>query len=169
MATKNIYIIGPMGAGKTSIGRALARELKLTFYDSDQVVEERSGADLLWIYDIEGEEGFRQREIKVIAELVNLPGILLATGGGTVASVENRSALTKNGVIIYLKASLDEQLKRTSFSKRRPLSRSPDARRDKLSDLHTELEPLYQELADVIFETQNKSLTQIIRELKKLI
>lgn len=172
MGGENIYLIGPMGAGKTSIGKILAKELKKDFYDSDQVIEERAGADILWIYDLEGPEGFRQREIKVIAELVKLENIVLATGGGTVISSENREALASNGTIVYLKTSLDDQVRRTSRSKKRPLSREAELRRNALINLRKECEPLYQELADIICDTDGKTANSIVlfitKQLKQL-
>lgn len=166
---KNVFLVGPMGAGKTSIGRALARELYLNFYDSDQVIEERAGASLLWIHDLEGEAGFMQREIKVIAELTALQGIILATGGGTVASPENRVALAKSGVVVYLKTNLNEQLRRVRYCKKRPLAPVLEERREKLMNLSATYGPLYEELADIIYDTYNKSTRFIISELKELI
>ena len=107
---RNIFLIGPMGAGKSTIGRALAKELKLEFYDSDEVIEERAGADISWIFDIEGEEGFRRREQKVIDELTQKTNIVLATGGGVVITPENRNALAGRGTVIYLKTSFNSNL-----------------------------------------------------------
>lgn len=167
--TQNIFLIGPMGAGKTSIGKLLATELKMTFYDSDQVIEERAGADILWIYDLEGEDGFRQREMKVIAELVKLKGIVLATGGSTVYVQENRATLSANGTIVYLKASLDDQVRRTSKSRKRPLVPEEDARRVMLKNLGDEYEPLYRELADITYSTCDKTTRAIVSDLVGLI
>ena len=106
---RNIFLIGPMGAGKSTIGRALAKEVKLEFFDSDEVIEERAGADIAWIFDVEGEEGFRRREQKVIDELTQRTNIVLATGGGVVMTPENRNALAGSGTVIYLKTSLQHQ------------------------------------------------------------
>jgi shikimate kinase len=169
MSKQNIYLIGPMGAGKTSIGKILAKELNMDFYDSDQVIESRAGADILWIYDLEGDEGFRQREIKVIAELVQLQNIVLATGGGTVISAENRSALADNGIIVYLKTSLDDQVKRTGRSKKRPLSREVEQRRSALINLRQECEPLYQELAEIVCNTDGKTTHAIVASIAKMV
>jgi shikimate kinase len=166
---QNVYLIGPMGAGKTSIGKALAADLGLQFYDSDQVIEERAGVDIPWIYDLEGEEGFRQREKKVIAELVQLKGIVLATGGGTVALPENRAALATNGTIIYLQTTLENQLQRVSQSKKRPIVTEELERRKLLEALHTKYEPLYLELADFVYHTDHKPTAIVIAEIKKLL
>lgn len=166
---KNIYLIGPMGAGKTSIGRKLAEKMGLTFYDSDQVIEERTGIDIPWIYDIEGEEGFQQREIKVISELTKLKGILLATGGGTVATAENREALLKNGITIYLKTSLDDQIERIKHSKKRPLVTAKDERRQVLKNLRSKREPLYEQLAHITYDTDGKSVQRVVSEILKIL
>lgn len=161
----NIYLIGPMGAGKTSIGRKLASKLGLKFYDSDQVIEEQTGADIPWIYDIEGEKGFQKRETKVIAELTQLKGILLATGGITIITPENRTALANNGIIIYLKASLDDQVERVKRSKKRPLATENKERLNHLEALRKECEPLYEALADITFTTDGKALHILITEI----
>lgn len=152
----NIVLIGPMGAGKTSIGNVLAKKIGWTFYDSDQIIEERAGVDLLWIYDLEGEEGFRRREQKVVTELMQKPDIVLATGGSTIAIKENRNIIAANGFVIYLRTSLDDQLVRTGYSKKRPLSPETDERRGILKKLCQEYEPLYEEISDVIYNTYNK-------------
>ena len=165
----NIFLIGPMGAGKTSIGRHLAQTLNLVFYDSDEVIEARTGADIPWILDIEGEEGFRKREENVIAELTKLRNIVLATGGGVVASPENRQALAENGTIIYLKASIDGQIERTGRSKKRPLSSEKSLRVEKLQNLWSEYAPLYESLADFTCYTENSSLMSIVLNIIKRI
>ncbi len=165
----NVVLIGPMGAGKTSIGKALAREINWEFHDSDQVIEERAGVEILWIYDLEGEEGFHQREKKVIADLMQKRNIILATGGSTVAIDENRQAIKKHGVIIYLCTSLDDQLVRTGYSKKRPLSTEIEERRSILKRLHDEYVPLYEGLADIIYNTDHKSTHNAVADLVKLI
>jgi shikimate kinase len=157
---RNIYLIGPMGAGKTSIGRKLAQELGLDFYDSDQVIEDRTGADIPWIFDIEGEEGFREREIKVISELTELPGIVLATGGTVIAAPENCQALS-NGVIVYLKTTPDNQMNRTSRSKKRPIPALDVARKATLSELRDKYGKVYEELADFSYETDNRTVAGV--------
>jgi len=165
----NIVLVGPMGAGKTSIGKAFAKTISWNFYDSDQAIEERAGADLLWIYDLEGEEGFRRREKKIIAELVQERNIVLATGGSTVAVAENRAVIAQNSFVIYLRTSLDDQLVRTGYSKKRPLSTELEARRGILKQLRQKYEPLYEELAAIIYDTDNKSAHIVVADLIKLI
>jgi shikimate kinase len=165
----NIVLIGPMGAGKTSMGKALAREIGWDFYDSDQVVEDIAGVDLLWIYDLEGEEGFHRREQKVITELMQKRNIVLATGGSTVVVPENRDAILAGGLITYLCTSLDDQLVRTGYSKKRPLSPEPEERRSILKRLHEEYVPLYEELSDIAYNTDHKSTRTAVMDLIRLI
>lgn len=118
-ATKNIFLVGPMGVGKTTIGRSLAKELSLEFIDSDQEIEERAGADISWIFDVEGEEGFRDRESQVIDDLTQRSRILLATGGGSILREINRQRLSSRGVVIFLDTSLELQIKRTQRDRKR--------------------------------------------------
>src|SRR5438270_798093 len=106
---KNIFLVGPMGAGKSSVGKSLAKQLGLDFYDTDEEIEVRTGVDLAWIFDLEGEEGFRRREAAVVADLTKLSGVVLATGGGTVMTPENRTLLTARGAIVYLDVTLEHQ------------------------------------------------------------
>lgn len=163
----NIFLIGPMGAGKTSIGRQLAQKLHMKFYDSDEIIEKRTGADVPWIFDIEGADGFRKREEKVISELTKLRNILLATGGGVVALPENRQALKDNGTIIYLKTSIHSQIERTDRSKKRPLSDKKETRVEMLQSLWSEYEPLYESIADFIYQTENSSVCYIVHDIIK--
>lgn len=155
-----------MGAGKTTIGRYLARELNLEFFDSDQLIEDRAGADINWIFDIEGEEGFRRREQSVIDELTRMQGIVLATGGGAVMTPENRTVLSARGVVVYLKASLDQQFERTQNDRKRPMLRNGDLR-EKLEQLAAEREPIYEDLADCIVETDGHGIRSIIQNILK--
>lgn len=166
---KNVFLVGPMGAGKTSIGKKLANKLNLEFYDSDQVVEKRAGVDILWIYDLEGEAGFRLREQKVIAELVQFKNILLATGGSTIAIPENRTALATNGIVVYLKTSLADQLERTSYSKKRPLAKETEERHNALKNLLNKYEPFYCEIAHIIYDTDGKTTPTIVKELANMV
>ncbi|GGI91130.1 shikimate kinase [Legionella impletisoli] len=157
-----------MGAGKSTIGRTLAKELKLEFYDTDEVIEERSGADISWIFDVEGEEGFRKREQKVIEELTQKNNIVLATGGGVVMSPENRNALAARGTVIYLKASLQQQFERTKRDTKRPLLQTDDLEQ-RLETLKEEREPFYEELADVSFETDKLTVKAVANNIIKYI
>lgn len=134
----NIFLIGPMGAGKSTIGRTVAKELKLDFFDSDLEIEERTGADLSWIYDLEGEDGFRKREIDVIDELTHKSNIVLATGGGVVDSKENRIALAGRGTVIYLCTSLEQQYERTKRDTKRPQLQKTDDLKKRLVELWNE-------------------------------
>lgn len=163
---QNIFLIGPMGAGKSTIGRAIAKELKLDFYDTDQEIEARTGADITWIFDIEGEEGFRKREASVIDDLSQRQNIVLATGGGAIVTPENRVALAARGTVIYLKTSLDSQYERTRHDEKRPLLQTDDVW-ERLNDLWNEREPLYREIADISFETDGLSVKLVANDIVK--
>lgn len=166
---RNIFLVGPMGAGKSTIGRQIARSLHLDFYDSDTEIEKRTGADISWVFELEGEEGFRTREEKVIEELTEHMGIVLATGGGSIVSRENRNRLSARGIVVYLKTTIDKQVARTERDKRRPLIANADNPREVLESLAETRDPLYEEIADVIVETDDQSAkvvaTQIIEKL----
>ena len=162
--TDNIYLIGLMGAGKTTIGRQLAKALQLPFYDSDKAIEEQTGVDIPTIFEYEGEEGFRAREQNMIAELTQINGIVLATGGGAILRPANRKALTENGFVVYLQCSVDKILQRTKRDTQRPLlnTENPRARIEKL---FSEREPDYLSCADFKIETssmQSKAVVQSI-------
>ena len=163
---RNLFLIGPMGAGKSTIGRTLARELKLQFYDTDEVIEERCGAEIAWIFDVEGEEGFRRREMKVVDELTKINNIVLATGGGVITSQENRNALAARGRVIYLKTSLKQQYERTKRDTRRPLLQT-DKLEEKLASLGEEREHLYEQLADASFETDKLTVKAVANMIIK--
>lgn len=163
----NIFLIGPMGAGKSTIGRTIAKELKLEFYDSDLEIEQRTGADLSWIYDLEGEDGFRKREVQVIDELSRMSNIVLATGGGVVDSPENRVALAGRGTVIYLKTSLEQQYERTKRDTKRPQLQQADDLRQRLIELWNEREPFYNELADMTFETDDNTVRTVANDIIK--
>ena len=157
MAVYNrIFLVGPMGAGKSTIGRLLARALKLEFIDADTEIEQRTGADIPWIFDVEGEPGFRDREQQVIDELTQRNRVVLATGGGVVLRAENRRALSSRGFVIYLKTSLDEQLRRTGGDRKRPLLNVDDPERV-LRELTEQRHPLYAEIADLSIESDSSS------------
>ncbi len=153
-----------MGAGKTTIGRLLAQKLKLEFIDSDQEIEARTGADIPWIFDVEGEAGFRDREQRVIAELTQRDGILLATGGGVVIRSENRLALAGRGIVVYLYTSLEQQIERTGRDRHRPLLQGVDPA-ETLRELMAVRDPLYREIADYVAETNGLSARHVAQRL----
>ena len=163
-ATGNIFLIGLMGAGKTTIGRQLARRLGKEFKDSDSEVEQRTGVGIDVIFDIEGEQGFRRRETEVLRELVATHGIVLATGGGAVLAPENRQLLRENGFIIYLKASVEHLAGRLRLDRRRPLLQSGD-KLAKIRDLMARREPVYEALADLVVETNESSIYRVVGEI----
>ncbi|MGR8931153.1 MAG: shikimate kinase [Gammaproteobacteria bacterium] len=145
--TENIYLIGLMGVGKTTIGKQLAKALKRPFYDSDKVIEESMGVDIPTIFSYEGEKGFREREQAVILQLTATPGIVMATGGGSILKEENREALKRSGFIVYLQCSIDKILYRTRHDTQRPLLRTENPR-ERLETLLAQRDPLYRECAD---------------------
>jgi shikimate kinase len=149
---ENIYLVGLMGAGKTTIGRQLARALKLPFYDSDKAIEESTGVDIPTIFEFEGEEGFRDREQKMLQQLTKMDGIVLATGGGAVLREENRQLLKDNGFIVYLQCSVDRILERTRRDTQRPLLNT-DNPRERIETLFAQREPLYLSCADYKIDT----------------
>lgn len=163
-AVSRIYLVGPMGAGKTTIGKLLADELHLEFVDVDREIESRSGVDIPWIFDREGEAGFRIRETAALKELSQLDGVLISTGGGAVISAENRQIMMSTGTVIYLHTSVDEQVRRTSRDRKRPLLQNDDPRRV-LSELMAIREPLYREIADVILDTDSRSPKLVAQDL----
>ncbi len=154
---RNIFLVGPMGAGKSTIGRELADKLHLEFHDSDQEIEKRTGADIAWVFDLEGEEGFRKREETVIDDLTELQGIVLATGGGSVISSQIRNRLSARGIVVYLETTIDKQVARTQRDRRRPLLQTSEEPRKVLERLALERNPLYEEIADVIVQTDDQS------------
>jgi shikimate kinase len=161
---KNIFLIGPMGAGKSSVGKYLAKQLDMDFYDTDEEVENRTGVNLGWIFDVEGEDGFRKREATVVAELVQHSNVVLATGGGTVITPENRLLLAERGAVIYLQVTLQYQPTRVVNDSRRPLLRVKD-RDAMLVKLHQEREPLYEALADFKVPTDNRSVRAVVDDI----
>jgi len=171
MNKRNIFLIGLMGAGKTTIGRQLARNLGCEFFDSDHEIGRRTGADIPWIFDIEGEQGFRERERAVIDDLTQRQGIVLATGGGAVLDADNRRHLTARGLVIYLRASVKRLLRRTEKDKNRPLLQTANPGQ-RLQQLYDERDPLYREIADFIVDTDNRNVSNsvklIIRQFNKL-
>ena len=162
--TQNIFLIGPMGAGKTTIGRHLAQELKREFYDTDLYIEQSTGVDVAWIFEIEGEEGFRKREEIAVEELTQLQGIVLATGGGTVLSAQNRRYLSARGVVIYLETTVEEQLIRVEKDRKRPLLQTPN-REERVKVLHQERDALYREIADYTFLTDRHKAKNVVQAI----
>lgn len=151
-----VFLVGPMGAGKTTIGRQLARSLGLAFADSDTEIEARTGADIPWIFDVEGEAGFRDREEAVLAEMTTWDDTVLATGGGAVLRPANRQVLTERGFVIYLRTTLEEQLRRTRKDRNRPLLQTADPE-GTLRRLFAERDPLYRSVADLVIDTDSSS------------
>jgi shikimate kinase len=160
----NIYLVGMMGAGKTTVGRWLARRLKLRFFDSDQEIERRCGVKIPVVFEIEGEAGFRSREAQVIAELTKLEGIVLATGGGAVLLPQNRQLLAASGFVAYLRAQPEDLHERVRHDRNRPLLATPDPR-GRLRELYLERDPLYREIADVVIDTGAQGVQVLAREL----
>lgn len=161
---RNIFLIGPMGAGKSAVGRQLARMLHLDFLDSDDEIESRTGVDIAFIFEKEGEAGFRRREARVIDELSQLDGIVLATGGGAVIDPDSRSRLGARGYVVYLCTSVEQQLKRTSRGRERPLLENADPA-VVLDRLMSERDPLYREIADLVVNTDGRRVQTVAREI----
>jgi shikimate kinase len=162
---RNIFLVGPMGAGKSTIGRELADKLHLEFFDSDQEIERRTGADISWVFDLEGEEGFRVREENVIDDLTEKQGIVLATGGGSVISDLVRNRLSARGIVVYLETTIDKQVARTQRDRRRPLLQTSEEPRTVLENLAVERNPLYEEIADIIVQTDDQSAKVVAHKI----
>lgn len=162
--TDNIFLIGPMGVGKTTIGQKLAKKTGKRFVDSDREIEKQTGATISLIFDIEGEAGFRERESRMIDELTAAQGIVLATGGGAVLSEENRKSLQQRGVVIYLSASPELLLKRTAYDQNRPLLQNGD-RRGQINALLESREPLYRQSSDLLLTVDKLSAKQIVEKI----
>jgi len=160
----NIFLVGLMGAGKSTIGRHLAKSLGLEFVDSDHEIERRTGANIPLIFDIEGEAGFRQREKKIIDELTQRNGIVLASGGGVVLDPDNRACLRERGQVIYLYARVEQLLARTAKDRNRPLLQTPDPRA-RLEELLQVRDGLYREVADVVVDTGGRTARNAEREI----
>jgi len=160
----SIFLIGPSGAGKSTVGEALAKALKMTFIDTDRVIEEKTGVSISWIYDVEGEAGFHKRQTDILKLLVEEPGVVLATGGEVILAPENRKLLGARGLVVYLKASVDQQLLRTQRKDHRPLLQVDDVEQ-KLVEMKDERQPLYEEIADISFDTEGYSVRHVTREI----
>ena len=162
----NFFLVGLMGAGKTTVGRALARLTGKRFLDSDHEIEARTGVRVPVIFEIEGEAGFRAREAEVIDELTRLDDIVLATGGGVVMNPVNRECLKRSGLVIYLRANVDDLYLRTCHDKNRPLLQTANPKA-KLQELYEIRDPLYREVADLVIDTSSQSVHQLINRLQK--
>jgi shikimate kinase len=160
----SLFLTGPMGAGKSTIGRQLSKRLNKEFHDSDHEIEARTGVDIPLIFELEGEAGFRKREQAIIEELTRMPDIILATGGGAILDPANRRNLSARGRVIYLHASVNQQLKRTRRDRNRPLLQTADPRA-RLEELMAIRDPLYREIADVIIETDGKRVRDVVRQI----
>jgi shikimate kinase len=170
MNRQNIFLVGLMAVGKSTVGRHLADTLGMPFYDSDAEIETRAGAEVSWIFDVEGESGFRDREEHVIDDLSQMQGVVVATGGGAVKRANNRVHLASRGIVIHLDCPLQRLLARTSKDKKRPLLQGDD-REEVLRKLLCERAPLYAEIADYRFVSDQQSVKtlvqQIVRQLRK--
>ena len=166
MVSGNIFLVGPMGAGKSTVGRQLAKALGRDFYDSDKEIEKRTGVSISWIFEMEGEEGFRIREQKVIDDLTKLKDIVLATGGGAVLTDENRLALRSRGNVVYLSASAEQLFRRTAKDKTRPLLQTEDPKQQ-ITKLLEQRDPLYKNVADIELRTGDQSIQHAVSEVIK--
>jgi len=168
LSKPNIFLIGPIGSGKTAVGKHLARALHCTFKDSDAEIESRTGVDIPYIFEKEGEMGFRVREREVIEQLTRLDNIVLATGGGAVLDPDNRRVLAERGCVVYLKTSVFQQIERTRHSRNRPLLFDTDPQQ-RLDALMVEREPLYAEIADITISTDGRRVQAVAEDVHRLL
>ena len=164
----NIFIVGPMGSGKSTVGKIISDELFLDFFDTDDEIETRTGASIDWIFDLEGESGFRKRESEMLDEMVKRNSIVLSTGGGIVLESSNRELLSSRGTVFYLSTPISVQVERTARDKDRPLLKNGDPEKI-LSKLHDEREEFYKSVSDHIIETEDKSSQEVASEIIKLV
>ena len=165
MIKTHIFLVGPMGAGKSSVGKSLAKTLKRPFLDLDFEIERRTGADIQWIFDMDGEEGFRKRESKIFSQVIEeKKRAVIATGGGIVLREENRALLNSHGTVIYLSATKEQLIERTKRDKNRPLLQVKD-RAEVISEILDQRDPLYREVADIVFKS---GLGHVSKTVKKL-
>lgn len=168
LSKQNVFLIGPMGSGKTAVGKHLARALHFAFRDSDTEIEGRTGVEIPFIFEKEGEEGFRLREREVIGDLTRLDNIVLATGGGAILLPDNRRVLAERGCVVYLKTSVFQQIDRTRHSRNRPLLFNTD-RQERLDSLMVEREPLYGEIADITVSTDGRRVQAVAEDVHRLL
>ena len=168
MSKRNIFLIGLMAVGKSTVGRQLAQSLKMPFFDADSEIESRAGAEISWIFDVEGEEGFRNREAAVIDELTQQAGIVLATGGGAILREENRRHLAARGTVVYLDSSIEKLIARTRRDTKRPLLQSANPAQT-LRDLKRKRDPRYAEIADHRVMTDHRGASVVTRKILKLL
>ena len=164
----NIFIVGPMGSGKSTVGKIISDELFLNFFDTDDEIESRTGASIDWIFDLEGEEGFRKRESSILEEMVKQNSIVLSTGGGIILSDSNREMLSSRGTVFYLSTPISVQIERTSKDKDRPLLKNGDPE-EILTKLQKERKDLYESVSDHVIETENKSSQEVASEIINLV
>lgn len=164
MRKENIFLIGPMGAGKSTVGRFLAEKLGYEFVDSDHEIEAKTGVTIPMIFDIEGESGFRIREALAIDELTQRKQIILATGGGAILNEENRKHLRTRGFVVYLKSTVDSLVQRTRYDRNRPLLQTDDPEQV-MRDLMAVRSPIYEETADLVIETEDVSAYKVVRKI----
>ena len=165
--SKNIVLVGPMGSGKTTVGRRLAHELNQDFFDTDHEIIDKTGVTIDHIFDIEGEEGFRERESKILENLCQMSNIILATGGGIVILPKNRKILKNAGLVVYLSSSVDQLLMRTSKSKTRPLLKNSADQRKTITELVDARDVYYREVASLVVDTTGKKLHEVINIIKR--
>ena len=164
----NIFIVGPMGSGKSTVGKIISDELFLNFFDTDEEIENRTGASIDWIFDLEGEEGFRKRESGVLEEMVQKNSVVLSTGGGIILSENNRELLSSRGTVFYLATPISVQVERTAKDKDRPLLKNGDPGQI-LKELHEKRKNLYESVSDHIVETEDKSSQEVASEIINLV
>ena len=164
----NIFIVGPMGSGKSTVGKIISDELFLDFFDTDDEIEIRTGASIDWIFDLEGESGFRKRDSEMLDEMVKRNSIVLSTGGGIVLESSNRELLSSRGTVFYLSPPISGQVETTAKDKDRPLLKNGDPEKI-LSKLHDEREEFYKSVSDHIIETEDKSSQEVASEIIKLV
>ena len=164
----NIFLVGPMGSGKSTVGKIISNELFLDFYDTDDEIERRTGATIDWIFDLEGEEGFRKRESQVLQNMAKKNSIVLSTGGGIILLDNNRDLLAARGTVFYLSTPINIQVERTSKDKDRPLLKNGDPSKI-LTNLHEARKHLYKSVSDYVVNTENKSSDEVADEIIRLV